>query len=119
MKLLTPHDGPKTPQDRAASQYSDQNPSTGPAPSQRRGDIGNKVNTHDGSKHLIPKTLPDSDFPHKPHPGESVDHWFNYYHQCRLKGYQYSLRDLAQDTGLKLGYIKLLHRQYRIEHHIE
>ena len=119
MKLLTPHDGPKTPKDQAAHQYSEHGPSSHSPDQGNLPDIGGKVNTRDGSKRLIPKILPGSDFPHKPPAGSSIDLWFDYYHQCRLKGFAYTLRDLAEDTGYKISYIKLLHRQYLIEHQNE
>ncbi|NPV84400.1 MAG: hypothetical protein HPY45_00130 [Anaerolineae bacterium] len=55
----------------------------------------------------------------KPPKGSSIDCWFDYYYQARQKGFNYTLKNLAKDTGYQLEYLKLLFRQYRQQHHLE
>ena len=51
--------------------------------------------------------------PVKPQDKKQLDQWFDYYHQCKAQGINYSLEELAGDVNLSYGYIRELHIKYK------
>jgi hypothetical protein len=55
-------------------------------------------------------------WPEKPRKDEPLEKWFEYYAICKKLGVYYTLKELAEDTGKKPGYIRQLHSRYQDIH---
>jgi hypothetical protein len=121
MKYLLPDNRPKPPQKLAAEQYHLQVPGQkfGLPPGLSAAYTAAGVNLKDSSITGGASTDGGRQMPKKPEKGSVIDTWFDFYYICRLRGINYNFKELVLDTGLQPGYIRLLHRLYRREHHLE